>query len=309
MIRYPVPTPLGALGNLSIGTTVVQSGTSGRVLYDNAGVLGEMTTSGTGTQLALTNAPTLTGTATVQAMQWLSNPSISVNWLGSVPSLAQLYQTPNAASSTLPEFGNYTSMAVASGYANRSTAYKIGSGWLILDVSGSAGNSADLYGINPVVQGYAGTGGNLLTAAEFNINNNGAAAATLGANTAAYGAVAAAGGSAIATAAFFASGTNNGFQYGFAINNVIGGTGFYDTSNSPTVLGGTGTHTNGVDFTGMTLTNAFKSTGFTVSGSGSLTMSGTLQLGSTYVGGAPAATGYITMKDSTGTTYKFLVST
>lgn len=40
-----------------------------------------------------------------------------------------------------------------------------------------------------------------------------------------------------------------------------------------------------------------------------LTVVGTLQLGSTYAAGAPAATGYVTLKDSTGTTYKVLVST
>ena len=43
--------------------------------------------------------------------------------------------------------------------------------------------------------------------------------------------------------------------------------------------------------------------------SGAATLSGALQLGNAYVAGAPAATGYVTLKDSTGTTYKVLVST
>lgn len=47
-------------GGLTIGTSTIASGTSGRVLYNNAGVVGEMTTSGSGTQLALTNSPTFT---------------------------------------------------------------------------------------------------------------------------------------------------------------------------------------------------------------------------------------------------------
>ena len=38
-------------------------------------------------------------------------------------------------------------------------------------------------------------------------------------------------------------------------------------------------------------------------------LSGALKLSSTYAAGAPAATGYVTLKDSTGTTYKVLVST
>jgi len=45
---------------LTIGTTTITSGTSGRVLYDNAGVVGEMTTTGSGTVLALATSPSLT---------------------------------------------------------------------------------------------------------------------------------------------------------------------------------------------------------------------------------------------------------
>lgn len=44
---------------LTVGTTTIASGVSGRVLYDNAGVLGEMTTTGSGTVLALATSPTL----------------------------------------------------------------------------------------------------------------------------------------------------------------------------------------------------------------------------------------------------------
>ena len=43
---------------LTVATTAITGGTSGRVLYNNAGVLGEMTTSGSGTTLALTTSPT-----------------------------------------------------------------------------------------------------------------------------------------------------------------------------------------------------------------------------------------------------------
>lgn len=52
----------GGSSGVTVGTTTITSGTSGRVLYNNAGVVGEMTTSGTGTQLALTASPTFTGT-------------------------------------------------------------------------------------------------------------------------------------------------------------------------------------------------------------------------------------------------------
>lgn len=49
----------GTASNIQVGTTTVGGGSTGRVLYDNAGVLGEMTTSGSGTVLALQTSPAL----------------------------------------------------------------------------------------------------------------------------------------------------------------------------------------------------------------------------------------------------------
>lgn len=46
-------------GGLTIGTSTITSGTDGRVLYDNAGVLGEKTVTGTGSAV-LATSPTLT---------------------------------------------------------------------------------------------------------------------------------------------------------------------------------------------------------------------------------------------------------
>lgn len=45
--------------SITVGTTTVASGTTGRVLYDNAGVLGEMTNTGSGTVNVLQTSPTL----------------------------------------------------------------------------------------------------------------------------------------------------------------------------------------------------------------------------------------------------------
>jgi hypothetical protein len=42
----------------------------------------------------------------------------------------------------------------------------------------------------------------------------------------------------------------------------------------------------------------------TIDTSGNTTIAGTLQVGNAYVAGAPTATGYIVIKDSTGTSYK-----
>lgn len=49
------------LGTLTVGTTTITSGTTTRILYDNAGVLGEYTITGTGTVVAMQTNPTLSG--------------------------------------------------------------------------------------------------------------------------------------------------------------------------------------------------------------------------------------------------------
>jgi hypothetical protein len=48
------------ISGLTVGTTTITSGTTTRVLYDNAGVVGEYAISGTGS-VAMTNAPTFSG--------------------------------------------------------------------------------------------------------------------------------------------------------------------------------------------------------------------------------------------------------
>lgn len=53
-------TPAGAAVSLGVGTTAVTGGTSTRVLYDNAGLLGEYAVSGTGTTVPLTTNPVFT---------------------------------------------------------------------------------------------------------------------------------------------------------------------------------------------------------------------------------------------------------
>ena len=52
-----VLTGTGITG-LTVGTTTISSGTTTRILYDNAGVLGEYTLTGTGTVVAMQTAPT-----------------------------------------------------------------------------------------------------------------------------------------------------------------------------------------------------------------------------------------------------------
>lgn len=63
----------GSGGGLTVGTSTIGSGTNLRVLYDNGGVLGEYAVSGTGTTVALTAAPTFTGTASFASISASAN--------------------------------------------------------------------------------------------------------------------------------------------------------------------------------------------------------------------------------------------
>ncbi len=62
----------GGASGIAVGTTAVTGGTNGRVLYDNAGVVGELAVTGSG-NVVLATSPTLTtaalgsSTATTQA--------------------------------------------------------------------------------------------------------------------------------------------------------------------------------------------------------------------------------------------------
>lgn len=54
----------GGATAITIGSTAIAGGTSGRVLYDNAGALGEYTVTGTAGSVVLSASPALTGTPT-----------------------------------------------------------------------------------------------------------------------------------------------------------------------------------------------------------------------------------------------------
>lgn len=53
-------TTTGGASGLTVGTTTITSGTNTRVLYNNSGVLGEYTVTGTGTTAVLSTSPTFT---------------------------------------------------------------------------------------------------------------------------------------------------------------------------------------------------------------------------------------------------------
>ncbi len=60
---------------LTVGTTTIASGTTTRILYDNAGVLGEYTLTGTGTVAVMATSPTFTTGATTPQLLATANDS------------------------------------------------------------------------------------------------------------------------------------------------------------------------------------------------------------------------------------------
>jgi len=68
---WTVPTI--AASSIAVGTTLVTGGTSGRVLYDNSGVLGEYTTTGTGNVVLSTSPVLVTPTLGTPASVTLTN--------------------------------------------------------------------------------------------------------------------------------------------------------------------------------------------------------------------------------------------
>jgi hypothetical protein len=65
----------GAASGLTVASSAITSGTTTRVLYDNSGVLGEYTITGTG-NVVMSASPTLTGTITAAAGTFSGNVSI-----------------------------------------------------------------------------------------------------------------------------------------------------------------------------------------------------------------------------------------
>lgn len=65
----------GAAAALTVGSTTIASGTTTRILYDNAGTLGEYTLTGSGTVVAMQTAPTFLTSITTPSVLASSNDS------------------------------------------------------------------------------------------------------------------------------------------------------------------------------------------------------------------------------------------
>jgi hypothetical protein len=115
----------GGGGNLIVGTSSITGGVSGRILYDNAGVLGETLTTGTGNTVVFQTSPSLTtpqlGVASATSINGLTITTTTgsltvpngaaITWSGANNFTAT---TTGATSVTFPTTGTLVNTAVTS---------------------------------------------------------------------------------------------------------------------------------------------------------------------------------------------------
>lgn len=109
---YPFPqTSIG----LTVGTTTITSGGSGNILYDNAGILGELTPTGTGS-IILSNGPTITSPTLVTPALGTPASGVATNLTGTAASLTAGHVTTNAnLTGPITSSGNATAIGAQTG--------------------------------------------------------------------------------------------------------------------------------------------------------------------------------------------------
>jgi len=93
-------------GGLTINTTTISGGTSGRVLYDNAGTVGELVNTGTGNNVLATN-PTMSVTGAGLTLQDATDNTKQANFVlsGLTTGTSYTYALPAVTGSTLASLG------------------------------------------------------------------------------------------------------------------------------------------------------------------------------------------------------------
>jgi hypothetical protein len=165
------------VASLSVGSTAITGGVSGRVLYDNAGSLGELTTTGSG-NVVLSTSPTLTTPA-------LGTPSAVVLTNATGLPLA------TGVTGTLPPTSGGTGLATYTTgdipYANASntlTKLPIGTNGQVLTITGGVPAwGASTSGVTNVATGTGLTGGPITSTGTISLATSGVTANTYGSAT------------------------------------------------------------------------------------------------------------------------------
>lgn len=94
-------TPAGAAVSIGVGTTAITGGTTTRILYDNAGTLGQYTITGSGTVVAMQTSPSFTtpalGTPSAGVLTSCTGLPITTGVVGLGTGVATFLATPSSA--------------------------------------------------------------------------------------------------------------------------------------------------------------------------------------------------------------------
>lgn len=136
--------------NITVGTTTISSGNNGRILYNNSGTLGEMTTTGSGTVVALATSPVLTtpniGVATATSVNGLT--ITSTNGTLTLVNGSSLV-TAGANSITLTSTGATNVTLPTSGTLYGTASGSITSSQLATSLSDETGTGVAVFGTTP----------------------------------------------------------------------------------------------------------------------------------------------------------------